>query len=108
MLNKNIDLKFCDWLCFLVIGKSKYAVGLTYDYKKMEAPKIIFKRKNNNEIISYCERKGIPIIIYDELAEILFNDYKIGEEIKEDLYITVCKLIRNIFYTKHLVVDQGL
>lgn len=100
MLNKSIiDQKFTG-LCCLIVGETEFAVGLKYETEKMNAPIIIFQRKSNNEIIPYCIDKNIPIIKFEKLVKLLLNDYKTGDEIKEELYVSIANIFRNIQYNK--------
>jgi len=79
----------------------KEAIALRYNRNKDNAPKVVAKGKGvvAKNILELAKENNIPIKEDPELLQILSN-LEINEEIPQDLYKAVAKILAHIYSSK--------
>lgn len=79
----------------------KEAIALRYNRNKDNAPKVVAKGKGvvAKNILELAKENNIPIKEDPELVQILSN-LEINEEIPQDLYKAVAKILAHIYSSK--------
>lgn len=82
----------------VITNPTELAVAIKYDYETMEAPHIVAKgaRRFAEQIKAEAIEHNIPIVEDRPLAQALYKNGEIGEEIPVDLYHAVAEVLAYI------------
>ena len=79
--------------CDVIITDNKYTfVGLKYDKKNMQAPKVLLLSENLKNINETAIKYKTPIKYHRPLARLLFEEHDIGEEINNVYYNQIASI----------------
>ena len=83
----------------LIVNPTHFAVALRYQHMEMAAPRVVAKGKNflAIRIREIARKHQVPIIENPPLAQALYNNCEVGEEIPENLYKAVAEVLAYIF-----------
>lgn len=86
----------------VITNPTHFAVALKYEIGKTLAPKVVAKGKDNiaQKIKAIAKENGIPMHEDVPLARALYKACEVGQEIPEDLFKTVAKILAYIFKLK--------
>jgi type III secretion system FlhB-like substrate exporter len=94
---KTIELepydKKLERICILIVSRKELYVALEYKTKNDVAPKLVLKGTNFDNIISDCKQHSIVVKYNKKMAENIFNNIKIGQEIPAETYKDI-RLVR--------------
>ena len=94
----------------VVTNPTHYAVALKYDSDSMAAPKVIAKGADHmaTRIREVASEHGVPLFAAPPLARALFASTKIGDDIPEELYLSVAQLLTYIYQLDSYIANGGL
>jgi Tfp pilus assembly protein PilF/type III secretion system FlhB-like substrate exporter len=104
-------IKKLERICILIAGRKELYVAPEYN-KNIEAPRLILRGTDFNNIISDCKQHNIVIKYNKKTAGIIYNNTKIGQEIPPETYKAVAKLFAECskmnkeFFTKTGTSDR--
>ena len=80
-----------------------YAVAVKYDELSMNAPQVVAKgmRKMAEKIKEIAKEHDIPIVENKPLAQALYNDVEVGQEIPATFYKTVAEVLAYVYKLKN-------
>ena len=83
----------------VVVNPTHYAVAISYDGEKMEAPKLLAKGVDEQaaRIRAMARQHRIPIVPQPPLARALYRQVKVGGEIPNDLYQAVALVLAHVY-----------
>ena len=83
----------------VVVNPHSIAVAIKYDQSPMTAPKVVAKgaRLLAERIKSIAKEAGVPIVEDRPLAQTLYKNVKVGEEIPEKLYKAVAEILVYVY-----------
>lgn len=97
-LTKNILKKIKD-VDLLIMNPTHYAVGLEYKHLKTPAPIVVIRCEGSMALMvkKIALFRNIPTVEDPILAQAIYKSCKIGSYIKEEHYVAVAKIIKDIF-----------
>lgn len=83
----------------IVVNPTHYAVALRYEHLAMAAPKVVAMGKNfmAMRIRELAKQHQIPIIENPPLAQALYKNCEVGQEIPANLYKAVAEVLAYVF-----------
>ena len=83
----------------IVTNPTKLAIAISYDSKKMQAPKVIAKGAGYiaQKIREIAKKHDIPIIENKPLAHVLYKNVKIDSLIPTELYHAVAEVLAYVY-----------
>jgi flagellar biosynthesis protein FlhB len=92
----------------VVTNPTHFAVALKYNNSKMSAPKVVAKGADliALKIKEIAKEHGVPIVEDKPLAQTLFKNVDIGEQIPEKLFQAVAQILAYIYKLKRLKVSS--
>ena len=83
----------------IVVNPTHYAVALRYEHLAMAAPKVVAMGKNFMalRIRELARQHQIPIIENPPLAQALYKNCEVGQEIPANLYKAVAEVLAYVF-----------
>jgi flagellar biosynthetic protein FlhB len=83
----------------IVVNPTHYAVALRYEHHAMAAPKVVAMGKNFMalRIRDLAREHQIPIIENPPLAQALYKNCGVGQEIPANLYKAVAEVLAYVF-----------
>lgn len=83
----------------VVVNPTHFAVALHYEHIAMAAPKVVAKGKNYLalRIRDLARAHQVPIIENPPLAQALYKNCEVGQEIPENLYKAVAEILAYVF-----------
>jgi len=86
----------------IITNPTHYAIGLSYDEKKHDAPMVVTKGKDYlaKKIKEKAKELSIEMVENRELAQSLYVYCEIGEEVPEDLYKAVAEILAYVYNLK--------
>ena len=87
----------------VITNPTHYAIAIKYDEKTMNAPQVIAKgiRKVAEKIKEIAKENGIPIVENKPLAQALYYDVEVGEEIPATFYKAVAEVLAYVYKLKN-------
>ena len=87
----------------VIVNPTHFSVALRYEHLAMAAPKVVAKGKNilAIRIRDIARQYQIPIIENPPLAQALYKNCQVGEEIPENLYKAVAEVLAYVFRLLH-------
>ncbi len=87
----------------VVTNPTHYAVALKYEIGKTTAPKVVAKGKDllAQKIKSIAKENNVPLHEDVQLARALYKNCEVGQEIPDDLFKTVAKILAYIYKLKN-------
>lgn len=87
----------------IVVNPTHYAVALRYEHLAMAAPKVVAMGKNFMalRIRALAKQHQIPIIENPPLAQALYKNCEVGQEIPANLYKAVAEVLAYVFKIMH-------
>lgn len=94
----------------VVTNPTHYAVALKYDSDSMGAPKVIGKGADHMaaRIREIARENDVPLFEAPPLARALFASTEIGDDIPEELYLSVAQLLTYIYQLDNYIANGGL
>ncbi len=86
----------------VITNPTTYAVAVKYNDMSMNAPQVIAKgmRKIAERIREIAKAHDIPIVENKALAQALYNDVEIGQEVPSSFYKAVAEILAYVFKLK--------
>jgi flagellar biosynthesis protein FlhB len=86
----------------VITNPTEYAVALKYDELAMRAPQVVAKgmRKIAQKIKEIAREHGVPIVENKPLAQALYHDVELGEEVPAPFYKAVAEVLAYVFNLK--------
>lgn len=86
----------------IITNPTHYAIALKYDEKLYSAPIVIAKGKDYlaQKIKEIAKQKGIEMVENRPLAQSLYINCDVGEQIPEELYKAVAEILAHVFKMK--------
>ena len=83
----------------VITNPTHYAVALKYDIEKDRAPKVVAKGVDYlaKKIIEIAKQHGVEIYREPALARALYYSVEVGQEIPEEFYRAVAKIIAYVY-----------
>ncbi len=83
----------------VVTNPTHYAVALQYDASRMTAPTVVAKGMNliALRIREIAQQHGVPIVENPPLAQSLYRNVEIGQQIPPDLYQAVAEVLAYVY-----------
>jgi flagellar biosynthetic protein FlhB len=83
----------------VLTNPTHYAVALGFDFKVMDAPRVMAKGRNllAEEIKAEARWAGVPIIENPPLARSLYRSVEVGQAIPVDLYAAVAAILAYLY-----------
>jgi len=83
----------------VLTNPTHYAVALSFDFKTMEAPKVLAKGRNllAEEIKAEARWANVPIVENPPLARSLYRTVEVGKAIPVDLYAAVAAILAYLY-----------
>jgi flagellar biosynthetic protein FlhB len=83
----------------VLTNPTHYAVALGFDFKVMDAPRVMAKGRNllAEEIKAEARWAGVPIIENPPLARSLYGSVEVGQAIPVDLYAAVAAILAYLY-----------
>jgi flagellar biosynthetic protein FlhB len=87
----------------VITNPTHYAVALSYNMEKMEAPKVVAKGVGflAIKIKELAQKHDIPMVENRTLAQTLYKNVDVGASIPVDLYKTVAEILAYIYKTRN-------
>lgn len=97
-LTKNILKKIKD-VDILIMNPTHYAIGLEYKHLRNPAPIVIIRCEGSMALMvkRIALLRGIPTFEDPILAKSIYKNCKVGSYIKEEHYVAVAKIIKDVF-----------
>ena len=94
----------------VVTNPTHFAVALKYEGESMGAPKVIAKGADHMaiRIREVANEHGIPLFEAPPLARSLFASTEIGDDIPEELYLSVAQVLTYIYQLDNFIANGGL
>ena len=91
----------------IVVNPTHYAVALRYEHLAMAAPKVVAMGKNFMalRIRELAKQHQIPIIENPPLAQALYKNCEVGQEIPANLYKAVAEVLAYVFKILNRTAD---
>lgn len=86
----------------VITNPTEYAVALKYDELDMKAPQVVAKgmRKLAQKIKEIAKEHGVPIVENRPLAQALYHDVELGDEVPAPFYKAVAEVLAYVFNLK--------
>jgi flagellar biosynthesis protein FlhB len=86
----------------VITNPTEYAVAIKYDELAMKAPQVVAKgmRKLAQKIKEIAKEHGVPIVENKPLAQALYYDVELGEEVPAPFYKAVAEVLAYVFNLK--------
>jgi flagellar biosynthesis protein FlhB len=91
----------------VVTNPTHFAVALKYDEKRMAAPRVVAKGRQNvaARIRELAAENNVPVFSAPPLARALFRSTEVGQEIPSALYTAVAQVLAYIFQLRTAAAD---
>jgi flagellar biosynthesis protein FlhB len=91
----------------VVTNPTHFAVALKYDEKRMAAPRVVAKGRQNvaARIRELAAEHNVPVFSAPPLARALFRSTEVGQEIPSALYTAVAQVLAYIFQLRTAAAD---
>ncbi|MET0154854.1 MAG: flagellar biosynthesis protein FlhB [Rickettsiales bacterium] len=86
----------------VISNPTHYAVAITYEMEKFDAPRVVAKGQDNIALIirKTAEENDVPVIENPPLARALYNSAEVGDVIPSEYYRAVAEIIRYVYKLK--------
>ena len=94
----------------VVTNPTHFAVALKYEGASMSAPVVVAKGADHmaKRIREIAQEHGVPLFEAPPLARALFASTEIGDDIPEELYLSVAQVLTYIFQLDNFIANGGL
>jgi len=94
----------------VVTNPTHFAVALKYEGASMSAPVVVAKGADHmaKRIREIAKEHGVPLFEAPPLARALFASTEIGDDIPEELYLSVAQVLTYIFQLDNFIANGGL
>jgi len=87
----------------IITNPTHFAVAIRYDAQTMDAPMVIAKGQDlvALRIKDLAKEKGVPTVENKPLAQVLFYNVELNEQIPENLFQAVAEILAFVYRLKH-------